>query len=234
MLSLAGVWSWVFLGGKLYSLSWSPGFCAMIVIAWRITFPTRRNWFSWEIGNGKDQRLRAPHLSSLSYLKEGMWSWLWDILAFKVFLVCLDVMFDTWQGTCTGALHQALQTRVPSGKWVFPTLQLLRLGVGYSCQEGSSPSKLLKRSSCFLTYKMGVINICFVAFMSTWWNNANRILIACLATINGRFAVTLWNRYCQVIRREFSVSLFRSHGPVLYLLPRRLKEEEPWLDFFFF
>ena len=69
--------------------------------------------------------------------------------------------------------------------------------------------------------------------MSAWWNNANRILSTCLATINGRFAVTLWNQYCQVICREFSVSLFRSHGPVLYLLPRRLQEEEPWLDFFF-
>lgn len=103
MLSLAGVWSWVFLGGKMSVLSWSPELCAMIVIAWRITFPTRRNWFSWESGNGKDQRLRTPHLSSLTYLKEGIiWSWLWDIMAFKVFLVCLDVKFDTWQGTCTG------------------------------------------------------------------------------------------------------------------------------------
>ena len=54
------------------SLSWSPGLCAMIVIAWRITFPIRRNWFSWEIGGGKDQRLRARHLSSLTYLKEGI------------------------------------------------------------------------------------------------------------------------------------------------------------------
>ena len=66
--------------------------------------------------------------------------------------------------------------------------------------------------------------------MSIWWNNANRILSTCLATINGRFAVALWNQYCQMICREFSVSLFRPHGPVLYLLPRRLKEEEPWLE----
>lgn len=58
---------------KMSSLTWSQGFCAMIVIVWRITFPPRRDCgeFSWKIGSGKSQRLRAPGLSS-AHLKAGI------------------------------------------------------------------------------------------------------------------------------------------------------------------
>ncbi|XP_044799894.2 glycerophosphodiester phosphodiesterase domain-containing protein 4-like [Bubalus bubalis] len=54
------------------------------------------------------------------------------------------------------ALHRALQTRVPSGKWMFPTLQLLRPEVGYTCQEGSSPKLILS----------GVISIVYYNWIS--------------------------------------------------------------------
>lgn len=50
-------------------------------------------WFSWKIGSGKSQRLRAPGLSSLT-LKQGYFGLASQ--ACKVFLVCLDVNFDSY------------------------------------------------------------------------------------------------------------------------------------------
>lgn len=86
------------------SLTWSQGFCAMIMIVWRITFPPRRNCGgSWEIGSGKSQRFRAPGLSSLT-LKKGYFGLASQ--ACKVFLVCLYVKFDSCMLYMTLILRQ--------------------------------------------------------------------------------------------------------------------------------
>ena len=77
------------------SLTWRQGFCAMIVIVWRITFPPRRNCGGFPgrlvVGRVRDSGpLAFPHSLALKKRYFGLAS-----QAFKVFLVCLDVKFDT-------------------------------------------------------------------------------------------------------------------------------------------